>query len=72
MQKLVEYVFHPQEGIVLLVLPSPLLENNSSCKAENTKLVEASRQFTFVMGTTTTTTVREYGARCRVLSDGET
>ncbi len=49
MQKLVEYVFHPQEGIVLLVLPSPLLENNSSCKPENTKLVEAGDQFTFVM-----------------------
>jgi hypothetical protein len=50
MQKLLEY--HPQEGIVvliLLVLPSPLLENNSSCKPENTKLVEAGDQFTFVM-----------------------
>jgi hypothetical protein len=49
MQKLLEY--HPQEGIVvliILVLPSPLLENNSSCKPKNTKLVEAGR-FTFVM-----------------------
>jgi hypothetical protein len=49
----VEYQFHPQEGIVLLVLPSPLLENNSSCncKAENTSLYKLAGQFTFVMST---------------------
>jgi hypothetical protein len=37
MQKLLEY--HPQEGILLLLLlPSPLPENNSSCKPVNTSL----------------------------------
>jgi hypothetical protein len=38
---------------VLLVLPSPLLENNSSCncKAENTSLYKLAGQFTFVMST---------------------